>query len=180
MSRADWSFDGTWPYSPRWFDSADGRMHYIDEGSRDGKPVVMVHGNSTWCYLYRNFVGPVVDGGYRAIVVDHLGFGPSEKPDDSELYLGSRFPVVQALTCSSRAVWLGQLGERIAVAGLGPRDEFGLHCFSYVSHDDLSRPSRYGHRPGQKLGGVAPSLPPQRCLHLQRPANPGLRVMKEK
>ncbi len=82
----DWTFGGTWPYEPKWFESADGRMHYVDEGPRDGKPVVMAHGNPTWGYLYRNFIGPVTEAGYRAIVPDHLGFGRSDKPDQAELY----------------------------------------------------------------------------------------------
>ena len=82
----DWTFEGTWPYEPKWFDSPDGRMHYVDEGPRDGRPVVMVHGNPTWGYLYRNFIGPLVEAGHRAIVPDHLGFGRSEKPRDAELY----------------------------------------------------------------------------------------------
>jgi pimeloyl-ACP methyl ester carboxylesterase len=82
----DWTFDGTWPYEPRWFDSPDGRMHYVDEGPRDGRPVVMVHGNPTWGYLYRNFIPPLVEAGHRAIVPDHLGFGRSDKPRDPELY----------------------------------------------------------------------------------------------
>jgi pimeloyl-ACP methyl ester carboxylesterase len=82
----DWTFEGTWPYEPKWFDSPDGRMHYVDEGPRDGRPVVMVHGNPTWGYLYRNFVPALVAAGHRAIVPDHLGFGRSEKPRDSELY----------------------------------------------------------------------------------------------
>jgi pimeloyl-ACP methyl ester carboxylesterase len=37
-----------WPFRPRWFASRDGRMHYIDEGPRDGRPVALVHGNPTW------------------------------------------------------------------------------------------------------------------------------------
>ncbi len=82
----DWTFDGTWPYEPRWFDSPDGRMHYVDVGPRDGRPVVMVHGNPTWGYLYRNFIPALVEAGHRAIVPDHLGFGRSEKPRDPELY----------------------------------------------------------------------------------------------
>ena len=86
MTDIDWTFSGTWPYEPRWFDSADGRMHYVDEGPRDGAPVVMVHGNPTWGYLYRHFIDPLVDAGYRAIVPDHLGFGRSDKPDQSSLY----------------------------------------------------------------------------------------------
>ena len=82
----DWTFDGTWPYEPRWFDSGDGRMHYIDEGPRDGLPVVMVHGNPSWGYLYRHFVGPLVEAGYRCIVPDLLGFGRSDKPTRAEVY----------------------------------------------------------------------------------------------
>ncbi len=82
----DWTFGGTWPYQPRWFDHPDGRMHYIDEGPADARPVVMVHGNPTWGYLYRRFVEAVTAAGHRAIVMDHLGFGRSAKPDDAELY----------------------------------------------------------------------------------------------
>jgi haloalkane dehalogenase len=82
----DWTFNGTWPYTPKWFHVDGGRMHYVDEGPPDGKPVVMVHGNPTWGYLYRNFIGPVADAGYRAIVPDHLGFGRSDKPDQPGLY----------------------------------------------------------------------------------------------
>jgi haloalkane dehalogenase len=48
MSPRDWTFGGTWPYEPRWFDSPDGRLHYVDEGPRDAPPVVMVHGNPSW------------------------------------------------------------------------------------------------------------------------------------
>ena len=86
VDNQDWTFGGTWPYQPHWFDSADGRMHYVDEGPRDGRPIVMVHGNPTWGYLYRRFIEAVTQAGYRAIVLDHLGFGRSEKPDEPRLY----------------------------------------------------------------------------------------------
>jgi len=86
MATVDWTFDGTWPFAPQWFESADGRLHYVDEGPRDGAPVVMLHGNPSWGYLWRNFIPPLVDAGYRAIVPDHLGFGRSDKPDDPALY----------------------------------------------------------------------------------------------
>jgi pimeloyl-ACP methyl ester carboxylesterase len=74
----DWSFGGTWPYEPRWFESEDGRMHYVDEGPRDGRPVILLHGNPTWSFLYRNFIPPLTSAGHRAIALDHLGFGLSE------------------------------------------------------------------------------------------------------
>ncbi|MEO8091617.1 MAG: alpha/beta fold hydrolase [bacterium] len=82
----DWTFDGAWPFEPRWFESEDGPMHYVDEGPRDGAPVVMVHGNPTWSFLYRHFIPPLIEAGYRAIALDHLGFGRSDKPDRPELY----------------------------------------------------------------------------------------------
>ena len=90
MRTVDWTFDGTWPYEPRWFETDDGRMHYVDEGPRDGRPVVMVHGNVTWGYLFRHLIPPLVDAGHRAIVPDLLGFGRSDKPAQDELYTVER------------------------------------------------------------------------------------------
>jgi pimeloyl-ACP methyl ester carboxylesterase len=98
----DWSFGGLWPYEARWFDSDDGRMHYVDEGPRDGRPVVMLHGNPTWSFLYRNFIPPLVEAGHRAIALDHLGFGRSDKPADRSVYTIERTPAA-ASHCSSRS-----------------------------------------------------------------------------
>ncbi len=84
--RTDWTFGGLWPFEPRWFETSDGRMHYVDEGPRDGRPVVLVHGNPTWGFLYRNFIGALTQAGHRAIAPDHLGFGRSDKPADPGLY----------------------------------------------------------------------------------------------
>ena len=67
----DWTFGGRWPFEERWFETSDGRMHYVDEGPRDGRPVVLVHGNPTWGFLYRNFIRPLAEAGHRAIVPDH-------------------------------------------------------------------------------------------------------------
>jgi len=61
-------------------------MHYLDEGPRDGRPVVLVHGNPTWGYLFRAFVRPLSASGCRVIVPDHLGFGRSDKPGSSAPY----------------------------------------------------------------------------------------------
>jgi cis-3-alkyl-4-acyloxetan-2-one decarboxylase len=82
----DWTLEGQWPYEPRWFETQEGRLHYVDEGPRDGRPVVLVHGNPTWGFLYRHFIGPLVAAGHRAIVPDHLGFGRSDKPADAGVY----------------------------------------------------------------------------------------------
>jgi haloalkane dehalogenase len=82
----DWTFDGTWPFEPKWFETEDGRMHYVDEGPQDGTPVVLLSGNPCWAYLYREAIPALVTAGHRAIAVDHLGFGRSDKPADPELY----------------------------------------------------------------------------------------------
>jgi acyl-CoA synthetase (AMP-forming)/AMP-acid ligase II/pimeloyl-ACP methyl ester carboxylesterase len=55
------------------------RYHYVDEGK--GHPIVMVHGNPTWSFYYRNLIGALKDG-YRTIAPDHIGMGLSDKPDD--------------------------------------------------------------------------------------------------
>src|SRR5919204_260912 len=60
MAVTDWTFDGSWPYEPKWFDSDDGRMHYVDQGPPDGRPVGMGQGNPTWGYLYRHFIPRLV------------------------------------------------------------------------------------------------------------------------
>jgi pimeloyl-ACP methyl ester carboxylesterase len=72
-------FEGTFPFEPRFQQVAeDVRLHYVDEGQ--GQPVLMLHGNPTWSYLYRRFVPPVAKAGYRALAVDHMGFGRSDRP----------------------------------------------------------------------------------------------------
>ena len=56
------------------------RYHYLDEG--EGKPVLMVHGNPTWSFLYRNLLRSLSSSGFRCLAVDHVGCGLSEKPQD--------------------------------------------------------------------------------------------------
>jgi haloalkane dehalogenase len=72
-------FDGTWPFAPRFFDGSGFRMHYVDEG--EGDPIVCLHGEPTWGYLYREFIPRLAAHG-RVVVPDHMGFGKSETPQD--------------------------------------------------------------------------------------------------
>jgi haloalkane dehalogenase len=58
------------------------RMHYLDEGPAAGPPVVLLHGEPTWSYLYRTMIPPLVDAGYRVLAPDLIGFGRSDKPAD--------------------------------------------------------------------------------------------------
>jgi len=69
------------PHEPRWVTLPDGvRMAYVESGPIDGPTVVLVHGEPTWGYLYRNLIGPLVDAGLRVVVPDLIGFGRSDKP----------------------------------------------------------------------------------------------------
>ena len=56
------------------------RMHYVDEGPRDGKIILLLHGQPSWSYLYRKMIIPLVDKGYRCIAPDLIGMGKSDKP----------------------------------------------------------------------------------------------------
>jgi haloalkane dehalogenase len=85
------TFGGTWPYEPRWLETDGVHLHYVDEGSRNGEPVVMLHGVPTWSYLYRRFIPPLVEHGFRAIAYDQLGFGRSDKPAATDAYTLERW-----------------------------------------------------------------------------------------
>ncbi len=78
------------PYVPRYHEWQDLRMHYVDEGPRDGPVALLLHGMPTWAYLYRDMIGPLVDAGFRCIAPDHLGFGRSDKPTDIHWYTIAR------------------------------------------------------------------------------------------
>ena len=72
------------------------RLHYVDEGS--GPPILLVHGQPTWSYLYRKMIRPLVAAGYRCIAPDLMGFGLSDKPTDESAYtLGRHVELVTGL-----------------------------------------------------------------------------------
>jgi haloalkane dehalogenase len=80
------------------------RMHYVDEGDRDGRVVALVHGEPTWSFMFRRTVPPLVSAGYRVIVPDLIGFGRSDKPSRPENY-----------TYDSHVRWLGGFFGGLAV-----------------------------------------------------------------
>ena len=84
------------PFAPHYLeitDPDDGtklRVHYVDEGPRDAPIVLMMHGEPSWCYLYRHMIAPVVAAGYRVIAPDLIGFGKSDKPSKKTDYSYAR------------------------------------------------------------------------------------------
>lgn len=119
-----------WVFEPRYVevDSGDGarlRMHYVDEGSADGAPVLLLHGEPSWSYLYRTMIPVFVGAGMRAIAIDLAGFGRSDKPERGEDYTYQRHvdwtkSVVEQLDLRDVTLfcqdWGGLIGLRL-VAG---------------------------------------------------------------
>lgn len=75
------------PFDPRYVEVDDGeggtlRVHHLDEGPADAPPVLLMHGEPTWCYLYRHVVPTLVDAGHRVVAPDLVGMGRSDKPTE--------------------------------------------------------------------------------------------------
>lgn len=69
------------PFEPRYHQvTPELRLHYVDEGPGDAPPVLMLHGEPTWSYLYRHMIPPIAGAGLRALAPDLVGFGKSDKP----------------------------------------------------------------------------------------------------
>ncbi len=81
-SQPDWKRE--YPFESNYLALKQGRMNYVDEGS--GRPMIMVHGNPTWSFYYREIVKRFRDR-FRTIAVDHIGCGLSDKPQDADYTL---------------------------------------------------------------------------------------------
>lgn len=68
-----------YPFEPHYVEVGGLRMHYVDEGPRDAAPILMLHGEPSWSYLYRHMIPPCAER-HRVIVPDLIGFGKSDKP----------------------------------------------------------------------------------------------------
>jgi cis-3-alkyl-4-acyloxetan-2-one decarboxylase len=83
----DGDFRGTFPFEARYI-SVTGRirLHYVDEGPREAPPLLFVHGNPTWSYLWRRQIAELSAEGRRCIAFDQMGFGRSDKPPHLSAY----------------------------------------------------------------------------------------------
>jgi len=95
--------ESLYPFGANWLDLGGIRMHFLDEGPREAPPVLMLHGNPTWSFYYRNLVLRL-RGRFRCIVPDHVGCGLSDKPDDShyDYHLQRRIEDLTALLADLR------------------------------------------------------------------------------
>ena len=100
-------------FAPNYAEIADGdggtlRMHYLDEGPRDGSVVVLVHGEPSWCFLYRKMIPILTEAGLRCIAPDLVGFGRSDKPTEKSDYTFARPEVARAVEALDAALDSGR------------------------------------------------------------------------
>ena len=110
------------PYEPHYRECDGIRLAHIDEG--EGAPIVFVHGEPSWSFLWRDVLAPGLDAGYRCIAPDHAGFGRSDKPTELDWYSYDRHTanlvaLLDDLDLSGVTVvvhdWGGPIGLRAAV-----------------------------------------------------------------
>ena len=69
-----------YPFAPHYAEVAGVRIHYVDEGPADAAPLLLMHGEPSWSYLYRKMIPILVGAGHRVVAPDLVGFGRSDKP----------------------------------------------------------------------------------------------------
>jgi haloalkane dehalogenase len=94
-----------YPFKSKWIEIDGRRIHYVDEGQVKDRPVILLHGNPTWSFLYREII-PVIRPYCRAIAPDYVGMGLSDKPLDERWY---------TLENHTEVIWqfIERLGQRL-------------------------------------------------------------------
>jgi haloalkane dehalogenase len=91
-----------YPFAPHYVEIDGIRIHYVDEGPSAAPPVLMLHGEPSWSYLYRKMIPVFAAAGFRAVAPDLVGFGRSDKPTKREDY-----------TCQRHVHWMTALVEKL-------------------------------------------------------------------
>jgi haloalkane dehalogenase len=108
-------------FEPHYTEQDGLRMHRVDEG--EGSPILLLHGEPTWSFLYRKMIPPLVASGHRVIAPDYFGFGRSDKPAELRWYtydqhVDSIKRLVQELNLGDITIvvqdWGGPIGLRVA------------------------------------------------------------------
>jgi haloalkane dehalogenase len=111
-----------YPFAPRYVEIDGLRVHYVDEGMRGAAPILLLHGEPSWSYLYRHMIPLLADAGHRVVAPDLVGFGRSDKPAAPEDYSYQRhldwlWGTIEALALREITLvcqdWGGLLGLRI-------------------------------------------------------------------
>jgi haloalkane dehalogenase len=158
----DFRFDKLvgYPFAPRYLDVTASdtqalRMHYVDEGPADGSPLVLLHGEPTWSYLYRTMIPPLAAAGRRVLAPDLIGMGRSDKPTRTTDY-----------TYLRHVEWVTSWFESLDLT------DVTLVVQDWGSLIGLRIAAEQGHRIARLVvaNGFLPTA--------QRPANPAFRIWR--
>jgi haloalkane dehalogenase len=114
------------PFEPHYVDVDGLRIHYVDEGPRDAAPVLLLHGEPSWSFLYRHMIPVIAAAGHRVVAPDLVGFGRSDKPLAREAH-----------TYANHVAWMQELVRKLALGGitLVGQDWGGLIGLRLVAED---------------------------------------------
>ena len=111
-------------FEPHYIEVDGIKIHYLDEGSKDAEVILLMHGEPSWCFLYRHMIPILVKNGYRIIAPDLVGFGRSDKPTEQTDHTYSKHvywitKVVQSLDLNNITLfcqdWGSLIGLRVAI-----------------------------------------------------------------
>lgn len=119
-----------YPFTPHYVElkAHDGqplRLHYVDEGPREAAPVLLMHGEPSWSYLYRHMISGLAALGHRVLAPDLIGFGRSDKPSEAadhtyERHVGWMLAWLEAVDLRGVTLfcqdWGGLIGLRLVAA----------------------------------------------------------------
>lgn len=159
-----------YPFAAHYMEVGSGetalRVHYIDEGPRDAAPILLLHGEPTWSYLYRKMIPPLVAAGHRVIAPDLVGFGKSDKPSEQGDYTYARHVAWMAQVLFDglrlRAItlfgqdWGGLIGLRLVAA---EPERFARVVMSNTGLPTGERPLSKAFLAWQKFSQTAPEFP---------------------
>ncbi len=132
-----------YPFSSNFIDINGHQYHYIDEGPKDKPVVIMLHGNPTWSFYYRNVINDLKND-YRCIVPDHIGCGLSDKPQDYsyklEDHINNVLTLIDELSIDHFSLivhdWGGAIGMGVATTLQSRVDSITLlNTAAYTSKD---------------------------------------------
>jgi len=170
-----------WPFPPRYVEVDGLRMHYVEEGK--GRPVLLLHGEPSWSYLYRKMIPVLAGAGLRAIAPDLVGFGRSDKPSRRSDYSYQRHldwmrGLLRALDLRDAILfcqdWGGLIGLRL-VAEDGDRFARVVAANTFLPTGDQRVPLAF--RVWRAFSQLTPGFPAGQIVRLgcAQPVDPAVR-----
>lgn len=156
----DWLDASLYPFTSHVLPTDAGRMHYVDEGA--GPPIVLLHGNPTWSFLYRDLIHQLTPA-YRCVAPDYIGFGRSDKPADATYEPSAQAARVEALITQLDLHditlvmhdWGGPIGLSYALQHPGRVRRIVIaNSWMWPLHDDV-RVALFSRLAGSALGRAA-------------------------